>query len=44
MKSRIYMYLFFFSLLLLLLMYVNQSTIFDRQVTTIEVFEEKTIH
>ena len=41
MKSRIYMYLFFFSLLLLLFMYVNQSTIFDRQVTTIEVFEEK---
>jgi len=41
MKSRIYMYLFFFSLLLLLFMYVNQSTIFDRQVATIEVFEEK---
>lgn len=41
MKSRIYMYLFFFSILLVLFMYVNQSSIFDRQAATISSLEQK---
>ena len=35
------MYLFFFSILLVLFMYVNQSSIFERQAATIDVLERK---
>ena len=35
------MYLFFFSLLLVLFMYMNQTTIFERQSFRIGIFEEK---
>lgn len=41
MKSRIYMYLFFFSILLVLFMYVNQSSIFERQTAIITSLEQK---
>lgn len=41
MKSRIYMYLFFFSILLVLFMYVNQSSIFERQSAIIDSLEQK---
>ena len=43
MKSRIYMYLFFFSILLVLFMYVNQSSIFERQVAVISALEKKKV-
>ena len=41
MKSRIYMYLFFFSILLVLFLYVNQSSIFERQTAIINSLEAK---